>query len=199
MTETVSVTADYGDGTRSRGLALTGVIGLKTLLLIPHIVVLYFVSIAALVGAWIGYWAIAFTGRQPDGITNLVYGMLKWQNRVNGWSLSLSDDYPPFGFDAPHGVVTEIAEGGRGQRSRGWAVLGILSIKGIAVIIQLFIVAIIGLFAFIGAYFNYWAILFTGRSMQGVHNLVLKVIRANARIVAWVWSLTDEYPPFGIN
>jgi hypothetical protein len=48
---------------RSRGLAVTGILWfLKGLLLIPHVIVLWFVALAAGIAGWIAFWAIAFTG-----------------------------------------------------------------------------------------------------------------------------------------
>jgi hypothetical protein len=79
-----------------RGLPLV-----KWLLAIPHYVVLFFLSIGvffALIGAW---FAILFTGRYPRGIFAFVEGVLRWNNRVIGYALTLvTDDYPPFRLSA---------------------------------------------------------------------------------------------------
>ena len=80
----------------SRGLAVTGILFVKWLLLLPHIFVLYFVGIAAFFVGWIGYWAILFTGRLPEGMHRFLTGYLRWTSRVNGWVFSLTDRYPPF-------------------------------------------------------------------------------------------------------
>ena len=51
----------------SRLLALIGIPWLftKMILLIPHIIILYLLSIAVMVVVWIAYWAILFTGKYP--------------------------------------------------------------------------------------------------------------------------------------
>jgi Domain of unknown function (DUF4389) len=76
----------------SRGLPLV-----KWLLAIPHYVVLFFLSLAALfavIGAW---FAILFTGRYPRGIFSFVEGVIRWHNRVIGYAFTLvTDRYPPF-------------------------------------------------------------------------------------------------------
>jgi hypothetical protein len=82
--------------TNSRLLALIGIIFLKLLLLLPHLIVLYFLQIAAFVVAWVGYWVILFTGRLPDGIHGFITGVQRWNFRINGWLFSLTDRYPPF-------------------------------------------------------------------------------------------------------
>jgi hypothetical protein len=69
----------------------------KWLLVIPHFIVLAFLSIAAVL-ATIGAWfAILFTGRYPRGIFNFVEGVLRWWQRVTAYAfLLVTDAYPPF-------------------------------------------------------------------------------------------------------
>jgi hypothetical protein len=69
----------------------------KWLLAIPHYIVLFFLWIAALVSVIIAWFAILFTGRYPRGLFEFVLGVLRWTNRVVGYSLILvTDEYPPF-------------------------------------------------------------------------------------------------------
>ena len=69
----------------------------KWLLAIPHIVVLLFLYIVALV-VWVIVWfAILFTGRFPRGLFDFLVGVSRWSLRVNAYALLLlRDDYPPF-------------------------------------------------------------------------------------------------------
>jgi hypothetical protein len=64
--------------------------------LIPHEIALFFYSIAALVVAFIAWWAILFTGKYPKGLFDFVVGYQRWSNRVNTCMLLMSDVYPPF-------------------------------------------------------------------------------------------------------
>jgi hypothetical protein len=80
----------------SRGLAVLGILFIKWVLLLPHIIVLYFVGIAAFFVGWIGYWVIAFTGRLPEGMHGFLTGYLRWNTRAMAWLFSLTDRYPPF-------------------------------------------------------------------------------------------------------
>ena len=69
----------------------------KWLLAIPHIFVLAFLYVAALV-VWVIVWfAILFTGRFPRGLFDFLVGVSRWSLRVNAYALLLlRDDYPPF-------------------------------------------------------------------------------------------------------
>jgi hypothetical protein len=69
---------------------------LKWLLVIPNIVVLYFIALAAFVCTVIAWFAILFTGRYPPGLFTFVVGTLRWSTRVNTYVWLLTDRYPPF-------------------------------------------------------------------------------------------------------
>jgi hypothetical protein len=81
----------------SRLLALLGIpFFLKSILLLPHVVVLYFLNLAMTIVVWFGYWAVLFTGRYPRSFFDFVIGVMRWQNRITAWLYSLTDKYPPF-------------------------------------------------------------------------------------------------------
>ena len=86
---------DYPESS-SRLLALLGVIFLiKFVLLIPHMIILYFLGIVSFAVVYIGYWAVLITGRYPRGLFNLVAGVQRWSYRTNAWMAGLTDRYPP--------------------------------------------------------------------------------------------------------
>ena len=77
MTYPVNVSIAYGDGNRSRGLAVAGIIfPVKVLLAIPHLVALAFVQFGAMIATWIGYWGIAINGSLSPGIARFVHNAL---------------------------------------------------------------------------------------------------------------------------
>lgn len=53
-----------------------------------------------------------------------------------------------------------------------------------------------GLLAFIGVIVGWFAIVFTGRYPAFAYDWVAKYLRFYTRFNAWVWLLTDEFPPF---
>ena len=69
----------------------------KWFLAIPHYVVLFFLGIGAFFAVVIAWFAILFTARYPRGLFEFVEGVLRWHNRVIGYTLALvTDRYPPF-------------------------------------------------------------------------------------------------------
>ena len=73
---------------------------LRQIAALPHFIVLFFVGIAVLVLWVIVQWVILFTARFPRGMFDFVAGFVRWEARVNGYALGLSDRYPPFTFEA---------------------------------------------------------------------------------------------------
>lgn len=69
----------------------------KWLLALPHYLVLFVLTIGALVAVLIAWFAILFTGRYPKGLFDFVVGVVRWNFRVYSYvGLLATDQYPPF-------------------------------------------------------------------------------------------------------
>lgn len=69
---------------------------IKWLLAIPHMVVLFFLYIVALV-LWVFAWfAILITGGFPRWMFDFMVGAMRWQYRVTAYAYLMRDEYPPF-------------------------------------------------------------------------------------------------------
>ncbi|RLE16514.1 MAG: DUF4389 domain-containing protein, partial [Actinobacteria bacterium] len=67
---------------------------------LPHIIVLFFLSVAAFFSMIIAWFAILFTGRYPRGLFNFVLGVGRWALRVYAYAFMLvTDRYPPFSLE----------------------------------------------------------------------------------------------------
>jgi hypothetical protein len=92
--QSIHVEIDYPDVERdlNRWLPLV-----KWLLAIPHIVVLFVLSIVAFFAVIVAWFAILFTGRYPRGLFDFVVGVTRWGLRVEAYAVLLvTDRYPPF-------------------------------------------------------------------------------------------------------
>jgi uncharacterized protein DUF4389 len=70
---------------------------IKWFLAIPHYVVLFFLSIAAVFCVIVAWFAILFTGRYPRPLFDFVVAVFRWGLRVNAYAFLLTtDQYPPF-------------------------------------------------------------------------------------------------------
>lgn len=196
----VDVAVDYGDGTRSRGLAVAGIFfPIKMLMALPQLFVVAFVQFGAMVVAWIGYWAIAFNGSLSPGNARFVHNAMGWNVRISAWIASLQDEYPAFALEQPEYPSRVVITEPTLERGKGLAVAGIFLVKGILLIPHMIVLYFVGIAAGIAGYIAYWAIAFTGIYPEGIFNFVVGTLRWSTRTSAWMFSLSDEYPPFALN
>jgi Domain of unknown function (DUF4389) len=71
----------------------------RIFLVLPHLIVLAFLGIAAVVVVLIAFFAVLFTGRWPVGLRDFALGVNRWVLRVHAYFLLLTDEYPPFSLD----------------------------------------------------------------------------------------------------
>ncbi len=177
----------------------------KWLLLIPHLVVLAFLWIAAAVCWLVALFAILFTARYPRGLFDFNLGVLRWTWRVAFYSYYAlgTDRYPPFTLgpapDYPARLEVEYPE----RLSRGlvlvkWWLLVIPH----AIIVGILVggwgwasVGLVGILVLIAGV----ALLFTGRYPGGIFDLVLGLDRWAARVAVYAMLMRDEYPPFRLD
>ena len=48
------------------------------------------------VGLIIGFFAVLFTGKWPEGVRKFVVGVEFWSVESNAWYFLFADPYPPF-------------------------------------------------------------------------------------------------------
>lgn len=164
-------------------------------IMIPHAFVLLFMSIAAGILHFIAWWAILFTGKYPKNFFEFQLSILRWSTRVNARMLNLVDGYPAFGTSAiDDKIIVDIAY--PEKLSRGLLIIRLL-FAGIYVGIPHFFCLF---FRLIACYFlifiAWWAVLITGKYPAGMHNFVVGTLRWAMRVTAYIYFMTDEYPPF---
>jgi hypothetical protein len=109
----VDLRADYPERS-SRGWAVLTILLIKFLALIPHFIVLFFLTIAQALVSLVAQVVVAVKGEYPQGMFRFVEGVLRWNTRVAAFVLSLTDRYPPFALRSdvqyPVDVVIERPE-----------------------------------------------------------------------------------------
>jgi len=177
---------------------------LKWLLVIPHIIVLCFLGIAAGFVWIIAFFSILFTGRYPRSLFQFTVGVLRWIWRVSFYSCGAlaTDKYPPFSLrkeDYPADLDVEYPE----DLSR-WTVLNFvfaiphyLCLGGLTALSfkPAFFLGLLPALLLITAVL----LLFTGKYRQDIWKLVMGVNRWSFRVCAYALMLTHEYPPFSLS
>jgi hypothetical protein len=163
-------------------------VAIRAILAIPHLVVLYFLSLALGVVVFIGWFAALFAGRLPDWAHTFITGVVRWQTRVYAYLFLLTDVYPPFSFDDDPGYPVRLLT--RPTRLNRLAVLFriILIIPAVLVVAIAYygmvIISVIG-----------WLIgLVAGKLPDPIHQAVAAVIRYAARYAGYAYMVTGEYP-----
>ena len=166
----------------------------KIVLIIPHLIVLFFLWIAFVFVTVLAFFAILFTGRYPRGMFDFNVGVLRWAWRVGFYSYSAlgTDRYPPFSLkseDYPANFEVEYPS----QLSRGRVLIKswLLAIPHL-----LIIGALQGDLLDLLVFFAAIVLLFRGRYPTDLFDLLMGINRWTLRVAAYVALMRDEYPPF---
>lgn len=178
-----------------RGLATAGIFLIKMLMAVPHLIIMNALYSLAFAAGYIGYWVVAFTGQLPGSFQDFISWWLRWQTRTFGWYTGIKDEYPPFDTEAP-GYGIDLGVPRNDDPNHGWAVAGIFFIKFLAAIPHFIVLTILTLVAVLVSWIGFIVTAFTGRLPDGIQDFVAGVLRWYARVMVWVYGLTDTYPPF---
>ena len=187
--------------TSSRLLALISIplipiIGsLKPLLLLPHMIILFFFNLIAMIMGWIGLICALF-GSYPESVRNWILPCWKWNWRVAAYYTCLSDTYPPFSTldDYPTDITFDEREGT--SRSKLLTLYGtFLGGKFILLlprrIVLLFYTIIAGIAVFLGPI----VVLLLGKYPESWMDFIIKTRTQWTRINAYNMCLTEVFPP----
>lgn len=168
------------------------------LLVIPHLLVVWALTMVRDVLTFIAFFTVLFTRRIPRELFDAIAMTFRYEWRAMSYALFLREDYPPFDFRTgsdddgvdPHTVVTFAYPE---QMSR-WQPL----VKWLLAVPHYFVLFALGIAAMVVVIAGFFAVLFTGEYPQGLRDFLVGVYRYNLRVQAYVGLLTDQYPPFGM-
>ena len=139
----------------------------------------------------LAHWIVIFLRRRPvRWLFDVIVHIERFATRAYAYFFLLTDKYPPFEGDWVVRYEVQVSETLSRWKLLFWKV--ITAIPHILILIVLwFVVVVVVIIA-------WFAILFTGRFPRGLHGLVVGWVRWQARVTAYVFSLTDAYPPFSL-
>ncbi|MBW0272752.1 hypothetical protein ATM97_21925 [Nocardia sp. MH4] len=183
----------------------------KWVLVIPHVVVLFFLWVAFFLLTVVAGVAILFTGRYPRAIFDFNVGVVRWSWRVQFYSCAAlgTDRYPPFTLrstDYPADFQVTYPE--RLSRTSVLFKWWLLAIPHYAIALAMTggsvgfggetgatTIPLLGVLVVIAAVI----LLFTAQYPRRLFDFVLGINRWLYRVVAYAGLMRDEYPPFRLD
>ena len=165
-------------------------VAFRLILVVPHMFLLFFLGIAALVVAFLGWWGALFTGRLPEFAVNYLSGFMRWVLRYQAYLYLLTDVYPPFTLDDVPEYPVRLAIPERQRLNRAAVFFRfILAIPGMIVST----VATEGASSLV--LFVAWLIaLVNGHLPRPLHQALTALLRYQIRFYCYYWMLTPAYP-----
>jgi Domain of unknown function (DUF4389) len=164
----------------------------RIILAIPLIIWAALYGLVAELAVFVAWFAIVITGRYPQGLYDFVAGFTRYDTRVFAYHYLLCDPYPSFGgSDDPAYPVRMQFAGPLAQYSRLKTFFRVILAIPILIIRY-----VMGLLLEIGAVAAWFVILVTGKVPRGLFDLMVLANSYTARSDAYVFLLTETYPPF---
>ncbi len=168
---------------------------LRVILLIPHLIIWYFLNVVQEVVGLISWIVIVITGRIPSGLLGFATGLVRWSVRLNAYGSLLTGVYPPFsiGEEPGYPVRLSVAERTTG-RNRLTALVRIILVLPHAIAL-----AVVGILVVLVEIVAWLAAIVLGRVPDGLHAFLTGYNVWGARVQAYFLLLVDDYPPFSMS
>jgi hypothetical protein len=160
---------------------------LRLVLLIPHVIWMSLLGIAAAVVAVLGWFGALFLGRLPAWSARFLSGYVVYYTRVYAYSYLLVDRYPPFAWRVDDYPVRITLNPGRLNR---WAVF----FRVILAIPAIVVADVVGAGWAVLSFFIWLVVLVIGRVPVPVFGATAAVARYEFRFRSYFLMLTSAYP-----
>ncbi|MGV9415648.1 DUF4389 domain-containing protein [Nocardia sp. NPDC003693] len=161
---------------------------LRIILAIPHLIVMWALSVGALVVVIIGWFAALFTGRLPEWAGDYLRSYVAYAGRVYGYTMLLVDQFPPFTLDTAPDYPVRVLFPQPTPLNR------------LAVLFRFFLA--LPILILVNWFMAGWAVmaiviwlivLITGRLPQALFESTAAVLRMQVRLDAYFYLLTPTY------
>lgn len=158
---------------------------------VPHVIILAALNEAVALTTLLSWFAIVATGRLPRSLFAFGAFCLRWYARVAAYMALLTDQPPPLG-DSSYPAQLVIHYPACSSRLRTFFRL----LLAIPSMLAVWLLSYVALASVIIAWFF---ILFGRRYPLGLYLFVVGYLRWWLRLQAYLWLLTDHYPPFQLS
>jgi hypothetical protein len=160
---------------------------LRLLLVIPLLIFSYLLSSGIVLAVWA---AILVKGRIPRWLFEFQVAYNRWQARFGAYFLLLTDQYPPFEGEYPIRYEVQYPERLSRRKLVIWKFITSVPHFIVLAFLTFTLLAVVPL--------AWFSVLIAGRFPRGLHLYVAGISRWSARVQAYFFSLTDEFPPFSL-
>lgn len=164
---------------------------LRAILIIPHFVVWYILSIGSGFVTVVHWFAQVITGKRSPGMFKFANDVNAYSTRVMSYAGLMFDEYPGWFEDG-------------GKTPTTYSLVYVEKCNRLTVLLRIFWMIpalVIGYFLLLAAYVvlivAWFAIVITGKFPRGMFDFSLKVHRYMSRYSSYGSLLTDAYPKFG--
>jgi hypothetical protein len=164
-------------------------------IVLPHVFLLFFFSIAGVFLQFLSFWVMLFTGKYPDSWFDFQVKLMRWNIRLNAVLMNMRDGYPAFGLDGDNtGVTFEVENPEHVDRVSVLirALFGAIYVG----IPHMFILFFRAIAMQVLSFLAFWAILFTGSYPASWFQFNVETLRWANRVNCYLMYITHEYPPF---
>lgn len=168
------------------------------LLVIPYAIVVGILGFALALASIGAFFAVLFTRRVPTSLFRFMAMCLRVNWRMVSYQFFLREPYPGWDFAPsstdPRSDPATLSFAETAQLNR-WLPL----VKWLLVIPHLVVLGFLGIGAAFVELIGGFAVLFTGRWPQGMRDYVVGFQRWAMRVNAYLFFMTDDYPPFSLS
>jgi hypothetical protein len=160
----------------------------RIILAIPHLIVLYALSIAAEVVLIICWFAALFLGRLPAGLAGFITGYLSWLFRVQAYLFLLTDRYPPFELgQADYPVQLQLQPGPLNRLAVFFRLILAIPAHIVTMLVILGMETIV-------MFITWLIVLIAGRMPRALHEAIAAGLRYYIRFTGYLFLVTATYP-----
>jgi hypothetical protein len=163
-------------------------VAFRIILAIPHLILLWLVTILALLAAIVGWFASLVLGRLPGGLARFLGQYVQYSTRVSAYSFYLlTDRYPRFSLSDPsYAVSVEVAPGRLNRAAVFFRIILMIPAAILANLVQSGFQ--------LAAVFIWLIVLVSGRLPAPLFEALAAVLRYLTRFQAYFFLLTADYP-----